>query len=389
MEKLEKASLLWCFLFCFTCGWALAASTPQYVITNDDNSGQFFQNSVSFYTIQPNGGLVLAQQVATQGYGIAGGYFPANRLKVLNATGNQCVFASDGLTSDIASINVPTLAWVANTLGSETDTGTSNGIGLALNSQYLYASFTDSSTIGTFQIEPGCALSFVGDVQVGGLQGGIVDGMAVNGNIMVVTYGDGSIESFNLSSGMPVSNGDKQNSTGSAVGNSYPSGVDISQDGHFAIFGDTSTAMQVEVSDLSSGQLAKTVVYKSWNGINSSTVMLSPDESLLYIVNTQGDTVSAAFFDKTTGTLSAGCRSALFPGYSQAWSYLAAPTLASASGTGQVIYVAEFGAPSSIGVVAIRSANGKCSLVGAANGPIPDANSQGLLSIASFPPRAF
>ncbi len=186
--------------------------------------------------------------------------------------------------------------------GSSGDTGLSNGVGLALNAQYLYASFTDSSTIGTFQIEPSCGLSFVGDVTVGGLQGGIIDGMAVHGDMLVATYGDGSIESFSLASVMPVSNGDKQNSTGSRGGNSYPSAVDITQDGRFALFGDTSTSTMIEVSDISSGKLSPTVVYQSPTSINSSNIMLSPDETLLYISNTQGDRITAAFFDSESGS---------------------------------------------------------------------------------------
>ncbi len=46
-----------------------------------------------------------------------------------------------------------------------------------------------------------------------------------------------------------------------------------------AIFGDTSTQIVVEVSDISSGKLTPTVVYTSKAGINSSNVMLSPDET--------------------------------------------------------------------------------------------------------------
>jgi len=389
IRKLGKPLFLHCFLLFCGSIWAAAANTPQYLITNDDNASQFFPNSVTFFTIGTNGSLTLTQQVVTQGYGIAGGYFPANRIKAFNVGSNQCVFASDAATADIASINVNTLALVGNFQGSQGDTGTSNGIGLALNAQYLYASFTDSSTIGTFAIQPGCALSFVADVTVSGLQGGIIDGMAVNGNTMVVTYGDGSIESFNLASGVPVSNGDEQNATGAAIGNSYPSGIDITQDGRFAIFGDTSTATQVEISDMSSGKLTKTTVYKSPAGINSSNVMLSPDETLLYVSNSQGDRVAAAFFNSATGTLSGGCRSTLLQGYGSDWYYLGGLTLASANGTGQLLYAAEYGVPSSIAAIQVQSANGTCTLSGAANVPDADPDSQGLLSIASFPPRAF
>jgi hypothetical protein len=368
---------------------AAAADTPHYLITNDDLSGNFFKNSLTFYTIEANGQLTLKQPVQIGVTGAAGGYFPPLRVIALNATGNQCVFASDSASGEIDGVDVQTLAMTGSANGSSGDTGLSNGVGLALNSQYLYASFTDSSTIGTFQIEPSCNLSFVGDVTVGGLQAGVVDGMAVHGNLLVATYGDGSIESFNLTSGIPVSNGDKQNSTGSIGGSNYPSAIDITQDGRFVLFGDTSTSTMIEVSDISSGTLSPTVVYRSPSSINSSNIMLSPDETVLYISNTQGDQITAAFFNSQTGTLLNGCLSDHLKGYSSAWSYLAGLGLASPSGNGQGVYVAEFGAPSSIAEVRLTVSNGTCSLFEAPGSPVADPNSGALLSVATFPPRSF
>src|SRR5277367_3210583 len=238
---------------CLASGLATAASTPHYLVTNDDVSGNFVENSVTFYTIAANGQLALTQQVFIGFTGIGGGYFAANRVVALNSSGNQCIYASDAATGIIAGVDVNTLTLSSSTQGSAGDTGAANGIGLALNSQYLYASFTDSNTIGTFQIQPSCGLTFVGDISVAGLQGGVVDGMALRGNMLVVTYGDGSIESFNTTSGAPVSNGDEQNSTASRSGSNYPTGIDITQDGRFAIFGDTSSSVVVEVSAISSG----------------------------------------------------------------------------------------------------------------------------------------
>ena len=115
-----------------------------------------------------------------------------------------------------------------------------------------------------------------------------------------------------------VSNGDEQNSTAaiSAQGATYPSSIDITQDGHFAVFGDTSTALVVEVADISSGQLTKTVPYQTPLSINSSNVFLSPDETMLYVSDTQGDRVSAVFFNQDTGQISGGCLSNLLKGYS-------------------------------------------------------------------------
>jgi len=384
------AALLW---VCLASGFAAGAGQPHYLVThylvtNDDVP---FGNSVSFYTVGANGLLTLKEQVITGGWGTGGGYFGANRINVLSGGNDECVYASDGSTGDIAGIDVSTLQLAGTTSGSGTDTGISNGIGLAMNSQYLYASFTDSSTIGTFQVQPGCTLTFVNDVSVAGLQAGIVDGMAVSGNMLVVTYGDGSIESFNIASGTPVSNGDEQNSTAyvAAQGATYPTSVEITEDGHYALFGDTATSTTVEVSDISSGALSKTVVNSLGTAINSSNILLSPDETLLYISNTQGDEITAAFFGKSTGKLSAGCASPGLRGYSSKWSYLAGLTLDTNTGTGGVVYVAEFGSTSYIGIVEVSSTGGKCTLAESPGSPVLDSASVGLLSIGTFPPRSF
>lgn len=374
-------------LLCTGCAWA---SDAHYLVTNDDVPPPLF-NGISVYTIAPNGQLIFKQAIRPGGQGIGGGFFGTNRVSVVSSGDTQCVFFSEAFDGDIVGIEINNGSTGGIFHGSSGDTGTSNGIGLAVGSQYLYASFTDSNTIGTFQLQPGCTLAFVNDITVAGLQSGVIDAMAVHGNILIATYGDGSIESFNIAGGTPVPNGDEQNSTGAvaAQGATYPSAIDITSDGHFAIFGDTSTAGVVEVSDISSGHLAATVVYQTTAVISSSNLMLSPDETLVYIVNTQGDRLAAAFFDKTTGKISSGCVSGLLRGYVQDWSYLAGLSLASNTGTGDEVYVAEFGAPSSIAMVRVTSAGGKCSLSEAPNSPVADTNSSGLLSIGTFPPRSF
>ena len=342
-------------------GFALGAGAPHYVIANDDVPPAL-ATSLTFFTVGTNGQLSMKAKVLIGRGGIGGGYFAANRVSVLNSGNNECVYATVAQSGEVEGIAIKTLAVDGHAVGSTNDTGALNGVGLAVNAQYLYASFTDHSTIGTFQVQPGCKIKFVGDITVGGLQDGVIDGMVIHGNIMVVTYGDGSIESFNISAGVPVSNGDKQNSTGSRRGNTYPSGVDITQDGHYAIFGDTSPFTVVEVSDISSGKLTPTVVYQLGRAINSSNILLSPDETLLYVSNNQSGTVTAAFFDKSTGKLTKGCVSRPLRGFVADWSYLASLAFEQTTGTGGIVYVAEYGAPSSIGMVNVKSASGKCTL---------------------------
>ena len=180
-----------------------------------------------------------------------------------------------------------------------------------------------------------------------------------------------------------------RDSTGSRNSNTYPSGVDITQDGHYAIFGDTSPFTVVEVSDISSGKLKPTVVYRLGNELSSSNILLSPDETLLYISNNQSGTITAAFFDKSTGKLSKGCVSRFLKGFVTHWSYTASLALEETTGTGGVVYVAEYGAPSSIGEINVKSASGKCTLTESSKSPVSDPNSPGLLSIGAFPPRPF
>jgi 6-phosphogluconolactonase (cycloisomerase 2 family) len=367
-----------------------AAAGPRYVVSNDDLPFPFL-TGVSFFTVGANGLPVFQQQVQTGTYGIGGGYFGMNRLAMLNAGNQQCVYASEARDGNVVGVAVKTLKVASSTKGSATDTGTKNGIGLATNPNYLYASFSDASTIGTFAVQSDCGLLFLGDTSVSGLAGGIINGMALHGNMLIATYTDGSIESFNISGGMPISNGDKQSSTATLVsqGAAYANAIDITSDGHYAIFGDTSTALGVEVSDISAGRLSKTTFYRSAASISASNVILSPDETLLYVVNTQGATVSALFFDKNTGQVSTGCTSKRLAGLSQNWSYLGAAALISQTGNGGGVYVAEFGATSGIATVTISVSGSKCSLQEASGSPVADPNSLGLLSISAFPPRSF
>jgi hypothetical protein len=364
---------------------ALAVGQVQYVVTNDDPG-------VSFYTVAPNGVLTLKQHVLT-GLSSVGGFFGANRIQALDSGSQRCIYASTAAAGEIVGISVNTLTVGGSAGGSPTDSGASNGIGLAVNSRYLYASFADSNTIGTFAVEEGCDLAFVNDVSVGGLAGGMINGMAIHGNIMIATFTDGSMESFDISSGPPVPNGDEKYSTAALTsqGATYPNSIDITSDGHFAIFGDTSSSMVVEVSDISSGKLRPTRVYTSAASISSSNVILSPDESVLYVVNTQGASVSALLFDKKTGWLTWGCTSGPIRGQSSKWSYLGGAGLIRKTGDGGGVYVAEFGAPSGIAMVTLESSSffGRCSLHENVQSPFADGISPGLLSIGTFPPRPF
>jgi hypothetical protein len=369
------------------------------VITNDDN---LFANSVSFYTAGGTVGsptLTFASSTSIVGQGIGGGWFGLARVNMLADPSAQCVYASNAGTSDIAGIVIATQQLAGQFTPSPTDIGDADGIGLLVTPNYVYAAYTGSNTIATFSVLPGCQLSFIDDVPAAGLNGGSITGMALHANILVVAYGDGSIESFSIANGLPSSNGDAQNSNGfiASLGIDFPEGVDITQDGHYALFGDSSIATKVEVSDISSGKLAPTTLYTVaghghavGNGINSGSIRLSPDQTMVFLGNNDGGTVSAAFFDINTGKVRGGCTSASLHGFYNPWAFAGSVATRDTTGTGGVLYVAEYGFTDNfLGILNIASDGTNCTLTESSASEVPDVQSNGLLSISVYPPRSF
>ena len=397
MFKLPLALLLLCAMSLFARDKSQQQTT--YLITNDDS---IFTNSVSFYTA---GGttnsptLTLGTSTTLGGVGIGGGWFGLSRINMLADPSAQCLYASNAGTSDIASVVIATQQLAGQFSPSPTDAGDADGIGILVTPNYLYAAYTASNTIATFSVLPDCQLSFLDDVAAAGLNGGSITGMAVHGNMLVVAYGDGSIESFNTANGIPFSNGDAQNSTGFAAGNGidFPEAVDITQDGHYALFGDSSIATKVEVSDISSGKLAPTTLYTVWGvgravgtGVNSGSIRLSPDQSMVYLGNNDGGTVSAAFFDPQTGKVRGGCTSPGLLGFYNPWAFVGSIATRDTTGTGGVLYVAEYGfVDSYLGILKIASDGVNCTLTESSGTEVPDILSSGLLSISVYPPRSF
>jgi len=360
-------------------------ASPNYLITNDDPPRKIGASSGTFFTIASDGTPQNGTKVTLGGSGAGGGLFNANRVSVMRTS--ACAFLSLNGAGEVGGIDINALQDVDNTAGSSSDSGFPDGMGLVNNGSYLYASYSASQTIGVFSIMPGCSLTFIGDISVAGKQAGNVKGMATHGDMLVVAYGDGSIESFDISGGIPVSHGDLQNATGFNTSR-FPAGVDITQDGRFAIFGDLSTTTTIEVSDISSGRLTKTKLYDVGVAGNAVSIYLSPDQTLLYVANTNVGKVSAVFFNATTGKVSHGCTSAKLRGWPDDWQFLTSPVTQLNSGTGSVLYMAEYGAIAGIAIVNVSSSGGKCTLTEAAASPLL-APTTTLLSIGVYPARQF
>ena len=140
----------------------------------------------------------------------------------------------------------------------------------------------------------------------------------------------------------------------------------------------------VKVSDLSSGKLQPTIVYRNVGpGDGSAGIWLSPDERFLYIANFSGREITAARFDRLTGTVSAGCSTAV-RGLNNLEGGLAT---ALPWGSGRTLYVAE--PEVEIGIVDVATEGESCRLEETPQSPAHDFHTMTLESIGVFPPRRF
>jgi hypothetical protein len=143
-----------------TSSWAKDADskssspTPTYVVTNDEG---LLHSYVSFYlaqTTQNGPTLTFQADVNTQGKGIGGGFFGTPRVNLLHDSSAQCLYASNASSGDITTINIQSQQRVGNFLGSTNDSGNTNGIGLALNQNFLYAGYTPRTQSEHSPLEP-------------------------------------------------------------------------------------------------------------------------------------------------------------------------------------------------------------------------------------------
>jgi hypothetical protein len=397
MRNLHRSSKLLAVL-ATVIGFCVASYAQYYVVTNDDNDSA---NTATIYraTGSPaNPSLTQVRVVKTGGKGLGGGYFANVGVNVVSDSNGVCAYISNSGSSNITGYNPKTNTVTGPFSGSPGDNSASLGLALVLGGDYLYAAFTASNTLATFKISSGCQLTFVSDTSAIGLNGGSLDGLKTHGNLLAVAFGDGSYQSFNISGGTPVSNNDRQISAGDSFGD-VPAGVDISSDGKWAVFGDATFANDVEVAAITASGLGPTTAYPNLGaGSNSNTVWFSPDNTLVYVSNTYSGQITVDNFDSSTGTLSLGCISNVLNKYDQQWEWNGVIQTAGTTGTGTVLWEAEFGTPSSnyqfstpgsIAIVEVSRRGSSCTLTEAASSPITDSNSNGILSIAAFPPRKF
>jgi hypothetical protein len=215
-------------------------ATTKYVVDNDDNPTA---NTATFYTVGTNGKLTLKKTVPTGGTGLGGGYFADARINVSHSKTQPCVYVSNATSNNVSAINEETLKNNGPFKAGTNDSGAAGGITVVSTTNYVYAGFSGATagagegSIATYKEEAGCKLKYVKSIPAKGLgQGtfgvGQPTGMAItpDGKTMVVGYDDGSIQSFNVSAGVPKPIGKAVNTTGFADGD-YPGSVDITKDG--------------------------------------------------------------------------------------------------------------------------------------------------------------
>jgi hypothetical protein len=395
---------------------AYAAQRPAvgpYLVTNDDVFNSTTpSNTATVYKIGGGGSLTLVTTISTGGGGSGGGLFAAARVNVLHSKTQACTFVGDSNPSvtttnnapDVAGINLATLKRSGTFPGSATnDSGQNGGVGLADAGNYIIASFTGNAfsspavpgSLATYRILSGCKLKYVGSIPATGTTGsGYANGSKVtpNGKTLIVAFVDGSIGSYSISATGKLKLVSQETSSAGA----FPEGVDVTADGKWAIFGDASGIPEADVAPIKAGGvLGPTVNYKYLDqGANSNNVLLSPDESVLYVSNNSTGSIGAVPFNKATGVLdpTKSCSSGVLKNFDGTWFDLGGLAFSSTTGKGGVIYAAELGFPSGIAAVKYSKVKGEdepCDLNEQSSSPVADPASNGLLSIGAYPPRPF
>lgn len=391
--SMNFAGLALAILFLAFCANSAYAAN-YYVVANND---AYPTNTVTVFEVSGTS-LVLLTTVPTGGKGLGGGYYAQVRQSVAQAGADTCVFAGDAYSSDISAMEVipatPYLKVVSDYTSPDGDNAAYLGLGIITSGGYLYASYTQSATIGVWKIGTGCTLSFVTHLAAGGMSGGVVDGMAVtpNGQYLVTAYADGSVGSYAIGGGN-ISLIGQEVIAGKNVGAGAKAGaVAISSNGLWAIFADfsTSNSTQLDVAAIgSNGQLAPTVSYGGTGslgaGINSSDLALSPNNNFIYVTDTFSGQETTVAFNSTTGvvTYPNACLTNL-KSYNIDWLYVSQVATAVNSGSGEGLYMSEayLDGESYIALLRVNPTTG-CAIE-EPNSPFADNNGGNLESISSY-----
>ena len=410
-----------------TCPLILHA---QYVYVNDNNFNSGANTATAYKVVTgPALSMLTGSPYATFGTGLGKFFAPLQEVAIDYGTSyKKCLFVSDPLTTssfpngDIAAFRINPGTGALTLVGNfvdPTDTSGANNLGISLaidrrvGFPYLFAAFSGEFEIAYFKVNPAtCKLTWVSSTTAVGISGASpVQGLAVSRtgpHVVVASYGDGSIQSFKVT-GSTLTPTPIVTSTGYTNQAALPEGVDITQNGKFAVFGDNQpSGTEVEVAKiLTSGALSATVDYGGpanasgvnlGPGVNSQNVWISPGlvsgKNYLYITNDYSNQVTTAKLS-TAGIVSALSATActgtftnpttLNPG---SWNFPAGLHTVTTTGSGAALVVAEFGSPSSVALLRIQNPSGCTKEI--TTSPYSDGNSNsGLFSLDVFPSRSY
>jgi hypothetical protein len=399
-----------------------AQNTWVYV---NDNNGTANGNSVSTLT---RAGVVIGPAAPnfTLGTGIANSITLRQQALYNFSAANSCLFVADpspslgfpngDITSYVVTNATGALSPPLRAATPFAANGFAAGIGLIAGGRFLFGAYSGTHNIVAWKIAAtvnSCVLVPAFVHAAAGASGGYVQDMALstrmNPQHLVVTYGDGSVQSFRILAGALAPDcAAPTKSAGFLVHGSLPFGVDVTANGLFAVFGDKSSLTELETipvpivcggTTLDFGGPAPIGSGISLGaGVDSLNVWISPAQVLVYVSNNLSGRVTTATFNPVGGNvtgIAVGCAVGFTnPTILRAstWIFPAGIGTALPAGNGSLIYVAEWGSPSTVALLQV-SATGCTREVPAS--PFPDINSNattgffGLTTLTTLPPRPF
>jgi 6-phosphogluconolactonase (cycloisomerase 2 family) len=365
-------------IFLLTSVTVNAFAQNEFLYTNN----QVFPegNTVSAFMIKPSGALVeiSGSPFTTGGRGGIGGAFS---IKDILVHGNL-VFVANSLSSDVSVFSIDSLTGSLSLIpGSPFDSGlvsnSDDGMSLAITSdgKFLMAGNTGNATIAVFSVAPSGTLSQVpgSPFQTPGQP--LSMKVSPDNRFLVVAAGTfGGVVLFNIAPNGSLSL--------APVPPFFPAGrgiaaaLDIRCDGKVFV-GEAGDHTVVDVFDLSD-QLGLVPIpgspFVTNTGINSSVVMLSPDENLLFVSNQFSDSITV-FRVGISGSLTA-----VFGSFFNIRTQT--PLNMITNNLGTILYVASF--PCSIEALKVES-DGSFSPLGGF--PICVTGADNLHSLAVYPAK--
>lgn len=367
---------------------AVSGARATTLVANDDSAAPDPPSTVTFYDVGDAGRLGTPHRVSTEGNGVAGGFFGAARVVATAQGDTLCVFASAAQSETIAAFAGPAHRLAGVFGGSHADTRLARGgIALAADQNRVWASFSGAGTLGTFRILPGCRLAFLGDVPARGVRGGEAEALAARGGTLLAAYGDGSLESFDVSGDIPRAHGDRREAA-EASADFAPGAIAISPDGRWALASGGATRGVLQVIALAGGRLGaaqNALLTPDWG---SGSLAWGAEPGVLFMSHHAAGRVSAGFFDSATGRVRPGCTSEALRGFGAAFRFIGGVAVAGGKDAGAWLYVPEFDAAgqSAIAVLHYAPRGAGCDLAEAAFSPVRAGPGSALLSIAILPP---